>query len=149
MKRNRAPCNDAPNFRVRQFSCHWYSTKKDGEDWIALDYQCHILPHVAWNAIGPPDPRATAPQSVKWQSATVDLDEAPPIYHADQDVEIDKTVRVSDFTRHLSDTVPNLWHTARIARELIEGLERDGASEEDIYDRRAYLAHLFPNSCQG
>ena len=116
---------------------------KDGEDWIELDYQCHILPHVHWDAIGPPDPRATAPRSVKWQSATVDLDEAPPIYHADQDVEIDKTVRVSDFTRHLSDTVPNLWHTARIARELIEGLERDGASEEDIYDRRAYLAHLF------
>ena len=116
---------------------------KDGEDWIELDYQCHILPHVDWRAIEPPDPRVSAPQSVKWQSATVDLDEAPPVYHADQDLQIDKTVKISNFTRHLSDTVPNLWHAARIAERLIDRLKQEGESEADIYDRRAYLAHLL------
>lgn len=118
---------------------------KNDEDWIELDYQRHILPHVDWSAIRPPDPRASAPQSVKWQSATVDLDEKPPIYHADQDVQVDKTVKISNFTRHLSDTVPNPWHAARIVQQLIERLKQDGESEEDIYDRRAYLAHLLRN----
>ena len=118
---------------------------KNGEDWIELDYQRHILPHVDWSAIRPPDPRNSAPQSVKWQSATVDLDEKPPVYHADQDVEIDKTVRISSFTRHLSDTIPNPWHAARIVQQLIERLKQGDESEEDIYDRRAYLAHLLRN----
>ncbi len=118
---------------------------KNGEDWIELDYQRHILPHVDWSAIRPPDPRNSASQSVKWQSATVDLDEKPPKYHADQDVEIDKTVRISSFTRHLSDTVPNPWHAARIVQQLIERLKQGDESEEDIYDRRVYLAHLLRN----
>ena len=118
---------------------------KDGEDWLPLDYQRHILPHVDWSAIAPPDPRVSAPQSVKWQSATVDLDEGPPIYHPDQDLPVDKTVKISNFTRHLSDTVPNPWHAARIAQQLIEHLKQDGKSEGDIYDRRAYLAHLLRN----
>ena len=119
---------------------------KNGEDWIELDYQRHILPHVDWSAIRPPDPRTSAPESVKWQSATVDLDEKPPIYHADQDVEIDKTVRISSFTRHISDTVPNPWHAARIVQQLMQHLKQDGESEEDIYDRRAYLAHQLAKS---
>ena len=118
---------------------------KDGEDWIELDYECHILPHVNWSTIEPPDPRASAPQSVKWQSATVDLDEGPPVYHADQDLPVDKTVKISNFARHLSDTVPNPWHAARIVQQLIERLKQEGESEEDIYDRRAYLAHLLRN----
>ena len=118
---------------------------KYGEDWIELDYQRHILPHVDWSAIAPPDPRMSAPQSVKWQSATVDLDEEPPIYHADQNVQVDKTVKIGNFTRHLSDTVPNPWHAARIVQQLIELLKQNGESEENIYDRRAYLAHLLRN----
>lgn len=118
---------------------------KNGEDWIDLDYQRHILPHIDWSAIEPPDPRASAPQGVKWQSATVDLDEGPPIYHADQDLPVDKTVKISNFARHLSDTVPNPWHAARIVQQLIERLKSQGESEEGIYDHRAYLAHVLRN----
>ena len=114
---------------------------KNGDDWVQLDYQSHILPHIDWSKIEPPDPKASASDSAKRQSATVDMDETPPIYHAEQALYIDKTVKVSDFTRHLSDVLPNPWHAACIVGQLRESLKRKGETEADIYDRRAYLAH--------
>ena len=115
----------------------------NGGDWIQLDYQRHILPHIDWEAIAALDPRASAPASVRRQAATVDLGDRPPVYHADQDLYIDKTVRVTDFARHLSDIVSNPWHAARIAQQLIDRLKQGGESEEDIYDRRAYLTQVL------
>ena len=114
-----------------------------GAEWIQLDYQRHILPHLDWAAIAAPDPRTSAPASVRRQAATVDLDDLPPIYHADQDLYIDKTVRVTDFARHLSDILPNPWHGARIAQQLIHRLKHGGESEDNIYDRRAYLTQVL------
>ncbi len=116
---------------------------KNGEDWVQLDYQSHILPHIDWSSIEPPDPEASAPNSARRQSATVDVNEAPPVFHPDQALDIDKTVKVSHFTRHLSDILPNLWHAARIVGQLIEDQKQDGKTDADIYDRRAYLAHLL------
>ncbi len=115
----------------------------NGADWIQLDYQRHILPHIDWVAIAAPDPRKSAPAVASRQDATVDLDDLPPMYHADQDLHIDKTVRVSDFARHLSDIVPNPWHAARIAQGLIDRLKQAGESKDNIYDRRAYLTQVL------
>ena len=115
----------------------------DGTEWIELDYQRHILPHVDWASIEALDPRASAPASVKRQAATVNLDDLPPVIHADQDLQVDKTVRVSDFARHLSDIVPNPWHAARLAQQLIDRLKQGGESEENIYDRRANLTQML------
>lgn len=115
----------------------------NGAEWIQLDYQRHILPHIDWAAIGAPDPRTSAPASARREAATVNLDDLPPVYHANQDLQIDKTVRVSDFARHLSDVVPNPWHAARIAQGLIDRLKQGGKSEDNIYDRRAYLTHVL------
>ena len=122
---------------------------KNGDDWMQLDYSCHILPHIDWSAIGPPDPKASAPDSARRQSATIDLDDTPPVYHADQELYIDKTVKVSDFARRLSDILPNLWHAARIAQDLSERLKADGETEAAIYDRRSYLAHLLREHVKG
>ncbi len=116
---------------------------KDGEGWIQLDYQAHILPHINWLEIEPPDPSASAPDSARRQSATVDVNEILPVFHPDQVLDIDKTVKVSHFARHLSDILPNLWQAARIADQLIKHLKADGDTDADIYDRRAYLAHLL------
>ena len=116
---------------------------KNGEDWVQLDYQSHILPHINWSEIEPPDPSASAPDSARRQSATVGVDETPPVFHPDQALDIDKTVKVSHFTRHLSDILPNPWHAARIVGQLIEDQKQDGKTDADIYDRRAYLAHLL------
>ena len=115
----------------------------DGENWIQLDYQRHILPHIDWLAIEAPDPHASAPAGVRRQSATVNLDDRPSIFHDDLELQIDKTVKVSDFARHLSDVVPNPWHAARIVRQMIESLKEENHSEADIYDRRAYLAQVL------
>ena len=116
---------------------------KNGDDWIQLDYQSHILPHINWSEIEPPDPSASAPDSARRQSATVDVNETLPVFHPDQALDIDRTVKVSHFTRHLSDILPNPWHAARITGQLIEHLRAEGDTEADIYDRRAYLAHLL------
>ena len=122
---------------------------KRGADWIPLDYQSHILPHIEWAAIGPPDPKSSAPEGVKRQSATVHLGDTLPVYHPDQELDIDKTVKVSDFVRRLSDIIPNSWQAARIVQELIERLKADGETEADIYDRRSYLAHLLREHVKG
>ena len=37
-----------------------------------------------------------------------------PVFHADQELYIDKTVRISWYARRLSDVVPNPWQAARI-----------------------------------
>ncbi len=115
----------------------------NGAEWIQLDYQRHIIPHIEWATVAAPDPRTSAPAGVRRQAATVHLDDLPPVYHADQDLHIDKTVRVSDFARHLSDIVPNPWHAARIAQQLIDRLKQGGKTEEDIFDRRAYLTQVL------
>ena len=116
---------------------------KDGDRWIHLNYQAHILPHIDWSAIQSPDSQSSAPQSVQRQSATVDVGEVAPVFHTEQEPYIDKTVSISDFARRLSDIMPNLWQAARIAQQLHERLIADGETEESIYDRRSYLAHVL------
>ena len=116
---------------------------KNGEEWIHLNYQTHILPNIDWEAIAPPDPNASAPQSVKRQSATVDVGEELPVFHTEQEPYVEKRVSISDFAHRLSDIVPNLWQAARIAHEMRNRLIADGETEADIYDRRSYLAHVL------
>ena len=116
---------------------------KDGENWIQLNYQAHILPHIDWAAIESPNPKASAPQSVQRQTATVDVGENLPVFHPDQEPYVDKSVSISDFARRLSDIMPNLWQAARIAAQLHERLKADGETEAEIYDRRSYLAHVL------
>ena len=114
---------------------------KNDDDWVDFDYQSHILPHIDWAAIESPDPRASAANSARRQSAAFDVDQPRPFRHTEQVLDIDKTVKVSDFARHLSDILPNPWHAARIAEQLIEHLKADGDTEAHIYDRRSNLAY--------
>ena len=116
---------------------------RDGDKWIQLNYRAHILPYIDWSAIEPPDFEASTPENVRRQSATVDVGDMPPVFHTDQEPYIDKTVSISDFARRLSDIMPNLWQAARIAQQMHELLRADGETEENIYDRRSYLAHIL------
>ena len=116
---------------------------QNGDEYVQLNYQEHILPHIDWKSIQPPDPNASAPDSAIGQTATVDVEETLPIYHEKQKLDIDKTVNVSDFARRLSDLLPNPWHAARIAAQMHENLKQNGETEEDIYDRRSYLVHIL------
>ena len=112
---------------------------KDGDEWIQLNYQAHILPHIDWFKIKPPDPNASAPDSARLRTATVDVGDIPPVFHEDQEPHIEKKISVADFALCLLDLVSNPWQAARIAEELIEGLKTNGETDEKIYDRRSYL----------
>ena len=115
---------------------------KDGEDWIQLDYQSHILPHINWSEIEPPDPSASAPDSARRQSAAVNFDEIP-VYHADQALDIDKTVKVSHFTRHLSDILPNPWQAARVTQQLIDlSQKQDRRDRCSIFMTDVLISHI-------
>ena len=116
---------------------------KNGNKWIQLNYQMHILPHIKWSDIQPPDPNESASDRTIWQSATVDVGDAPPVYHADQETYIDKTVSISDFARRLSDLLPNPWQAWHIASQMIEYRRQNGENEGDIYNKRSYLVHTL------
>ena len=116
---------------------------KEDEEWVPLNYQVHILPYIEWSAIEALDPKASAPQQVQRQSATVDVGGTSPVFHSEQEALVEKRVSASDFARRLSDIVPNIWEAGRIAKEMCERLEAAGETEADIYDRRSYLAHVL------
>ena len=116
---------------------------KDGDAWIELDYQCHILPHIDWASITEPDPQIALPDPARRQTASVDVGDTVPIYHESQELYIDKTVKVSWFARCLSDVTPNAWQAARIAHQLVERLRSAGETEVQIYDQRPYLAYAL------
>ena len=90
----------------------------DGADWGELDYQRHILPGVDWEAVEAPDPQSSFPERARWQSATVDVGDALPVFHPDRELYIDKTVRITWFARRLADVVPNPWQAGRISRQI-------------------------------
>ena len=116
---------------------------KDGGGWRELDYQRHKLPTIDWNVITAPDPQSSLPERATRQSATVDVGAEPPAFHGEQELEIDKTPSVSWFARRISDVVPNPWHAARVVQDLLKRLRDNGQSDEDIYVRRSYLAHVL------
>ena len=113
---------------------------KHGKEWVELDYQRHILPGIDWSAIEAPDPQSSLPDRAVRQSASVDVGDALPVFHPDRELYIDKTVQITWFARRLSDVVPNPWQAARIARQLVEKLRAAGDTDDEIYDRRSYLA---------
>ena len=113
---------------------------RDGDDWVELDYQRHILPGIDWSAIQAPDPQSVLPESVRIQTASVDVGDSQPVYLAERELDIDRTVATSYFARRLSDIVPNPWQAARVARDMVQQLRDAGESEYRIYNQRTYQA---------
>ena len=116
---------------------------KSGNRWAELDYQRHILPHIDWSSITEPDPQSTLWEAAQRQSASVDVGDAPPIFHESRELYIDKTVLISWFARRLSDVMINPWQASRVIRQLTERLRGAGETDEQIYDRRSYLAYAL------
>lgn len=112
---------------------------KDGDGWRELDYQQHILPGIDWAAMDAPDPQSSLSDHTRMQAASVDLGDSLPVFRADRELFIDKTLSISYFARRLSDIVPNTWEAARIVRQLVEKLRAGAGSDDEIYDRRSYL----------
>ena len=116
---------------------------KHGVGWTDFDYSKHILPAVDWHAIQAPNTQSDLFDSTKRQSASVDVEDAPPVFHDDRELHIDKTIQVEWFARRLSDVVPNPFQAARIVLQLMESLRGAGDGDEDIYDNRSYLSNAL------
>ena len=116
---------------------------KHGDGWTELDYAQHILPAVDWDAIQAPDTQSAFPDRAKRQTASVDVGDSLPVFQADRELYIDKTIRAEWFARRLSDVVPNPWQAARITLELVALLHGEGDADEDIYDKRSYLSSIL------
>ena len=112
---------------------------QDGGKWTELDYQRHILPAIDWAALKVPEQQETMPDRARLQTATVDVGETPTIFHADQELFIDKTLLISWFARRISDVVPNPWQATRLAQEMVDRWRQSGSSDSDIHDRRSYI----------
>ena len=135
-------------FRGQNIFLPWV-LHQDGADWVKLDYQRHILPHVDWTSIQEPDPQASLADPAQRQTASVDVGDTLPVFHESQELHIDKTVNVSWFARRLSDITPNAWQGSRIARQLVDRLRKAGETDEQIYDRRSYLAYALREYVKG
>ena len=80
---------------------------KEGAGWTELDYQRHVLPEVDWQSIPELDPQSGMPSPALMESASVDVGESIPVFHAPREVYIDKTLSISWFSRRLADVTPN------------------------------------------
>ena len=135
----RIPFERRANFRDKEIFLPLV-LHKDGSGWGELDYQRHILPGVDWNAIEAPDPQDSLPERARWQWASVDVGDSLPVFHADRELYIDKTVQISWYARRLSDVVPNPWQASRMSQQMVHKLRAAGNSDNEIHDRRSYLS---------
>ena len=135
----RIPFQRRANFRDKEIFLPLV-LHRDGSGWGELDYQRHILPGVEWGAIEAPDPQDSLPDRARWQSASVDVGDSLPVFHADRELYIDKTMQISWYARRLSDVIPNPWQASRVSRQLVHKLRAAGNSDDEIHDRRSYLS---------
>ncbi len=113
---------------------------RDRIGWRKLDHLQDILAEVNWDDVRPLSVQNYFHEPPYMHRAEVDVDEESPFYSAKEELEIDKTLRVSWFTRRVSDVVPNPWRAAQFVFELFDKLKEADRSEEDIFDNRAGYA---------
>ncbi len=110
------------------------------EGWRKLDHLQDILAEVDWDEVRLPPIQQYTHDPPRMHRAEVDVDNTRPVYFPSEELEIDRTPRVSWFTRRLSDVVPNPWRAAQFVFELFDELKSSGRSDEDIFDNRAGYA---------
>ena len=111
--------------------------------WRKLDHLQDILAEVDWDEVSPLSVQNYFHEPPYMHRAEVDVNEESPFYSAKEELQVDKKLRVSWFTRRLSDVVPNPWRAAQFVFDLFDKLKETGRSEEDIFDNRAgYVEQL-------
>ena len=112
---------------------------KDGDDWIELDYQRHMLPAIDWSAIKDLDPQGLQHDPAKRQTVSVGLRDED-VWHPPVELDIDRTLFVSWFARRLSDVMQNPWEAARLVQAMLARLRASGIPDDHIFDGRGYYA---------
>lgn len=113
---------------------------QEDDSWRELDHLQDIVADIDWDEVRLPPIHQYMSEAAYMEIATVDIGQESAQYIDPQKLEIDKTLRISYFTRRLSDIVPNPWRASQFVLEAIERLQREGASEADIFDNRAHYA---------
>ena len=116
---------------------------QENDAWRELDYSLHIQSGIDWDAITAQDIQGSLPDKAQRHWATVDVGPELPVFHDSQELFIDKTTQVNWFARRLADVLPNPWQAGRVVSQLLDSLAARGESEEEIYDRRSYLAYAL------
>ncbi len=111
---------------------------RDG--WRKLDHLQDILAEVDWDEVRLPPIQNYTHDPPRMHQAEVDVDYTHPVVVHSEELEIDRTPRISWFTRRLSDIVPNPWIAAKFVLELFDKLKASGRTDEDIFDSRAGYA---------
>ncbi len=111
---------------------------QEGQAWVELDYDRHILPAIPWGALTPPEPQLSQPDQPRRDFATVDIGKATE--YREEAVYVDKTVSATWFARRLADIVPNPWQAARVASMYIDSLRQRGVVDDAIFDQRISLS---------
>ncbi len=111
---------------------------RDG--WRKLDHLQDILAEVNWDEVHLPSIHQYTHDPPRMHLAEVDVDNERPVYFRSEELETNRTPRISWFARRLSDIVPNPWIAAKFVLELFDKLKDSGRSDEDIFDNRAGYA---------
>ena len=119
---------------------------RDRNGWRKLDHLQDILAEVDWDEVRLPSVQQYMHDPPRMHRAEVDVDNLRPVYFPSEELVIDRTPRISWFTRRLSDIVPNPWRAAEFVFELFDELRGSGRSDSDIFDNRAgYAEQLREN----
>ena len=113
---------------------------RDRNGWRKLDNLQDILAEVDWDEVHLPPVQMYTHDPPFMHRAEVDVDSDSPLYSPKEELEIDKTPRVSWFARRLSDVVPNPWRAAQFVFALFDRLKEIGRTESDIFDNRTGYA---------
>ncbi len=108
--------------------------------WRKLDHLQDILAEIDWDEVRLPPIQQYTHEPPRMHRAEVDVDNTRPVYFSPEELIIDRSPRVSWFTRRLSDVVPNPWRAAQFVLELFDELKASGRSESNIFDNRAGYA---------
>ena len=113
---------------------------QDGDGYVELDYQRHILSCIDWaNLTEPNTLKGLQGTKTQKQIASVDVGSIQTIFHDSQELVVDKSIKLSWFARRLTDIIPNSWQASRISQRLVGQLRKAGLTDEKIYDLRSYL----------
>ncbi|MCY3864931.1 MAG: DEAD/DEAH box helicase family protein [Chloroflexi bacterium] len=113
---------------------------RDRNGWRKLDNLQDILAEVDWDNVRPPPVQQFIHEPPYMERVEVDVDSSATNPSVWEELEIDKSLRVSWFARRLSDIVPNPWRAAQFVFELFDDLRRSGRTDADIFDNRAGYA---------
>ena len=112
------------------------------EGWVELDYQRHIASSLEWVSIGAPDLQISMTQGPQETKASVDLamTTVPTVYDDPRALCIDTDVKIAWYARRISHVIPNPFHAAHIAQQMVQQMHDAGFDSEAIYGQRSSLA---------